>query len=101
MKDDCDLMPTSHFQSICVAGVISSLSYRFVGDAKKMIDFCSIVDNQHKEACFKQMGTALLDWDTNKNLAKGECEKIPDAQSASWCMSAVDSRGIEPLTFRM
>ncbi|MBI2034588.1 MAG: hypothetical protein HYT11_02540, partial [Candidatus Levybacteria bacterium] len=89
IKDDCDLMPSAHFQSICVAGVISSLSYRFVGDTNKMIDFCSLVDNQHKEACFKQMGTSLLDWDNSKELAKRECEKIPDAKGASWCIDAI------------
>ncbi len=89
MKQNCDFMPTPHFQDICVAGVISSLSYRFVGDAKKMIDFCSAVNSQNKESCFKQIGTALLDWDKNKDVAKKECSKIPDSQAISWCMISI------------
>ena len=89
MKEDCDLMPTPDFQSICVAGVISSLSYRFVEDAEKMIDFCSLVNSQNKESCFKQMGTSLLDWSIDKNLAKRNCEKIPDPKGISWCLSVI------------
>ena len=89
MKENCDLMPRPNFQNTCVAGVISSLSYRFVGEMGKMIDFCSMVDFQNKESCFKQVGTALLDWSSDKNLAKKNCEKIPDPQGISWCTSAI------------
>lgn len=87
MKGDCDLMPNSHFQNVCVAGVISSLSYRFVGDTQKMIDFCSIVNNDSKETCFRQIGASILDWNKNVDIAKGECNKIPDPQGAAWCTS--------------
>ena len=89
MKDDCDLMPRPNFQDICVGGVISSLSYRFVGEMGKMIEFCSLVNSQNKESCFKQIGTSLLDWSTDKNLARKNCEKIPDPQGISWCMSVI------------
>ena len=89
MKENCDLMPQPNFQNICVAGVVSSLSYRFVGEMEKMIEFCSLVNSQSKESCFKQVGTALLDWSTDKNLAKKNCEKIPDPQGASLCISAI------------
>ena len=89
MKQDCDLMPSPNFQNICVGGVISSLSYRFVGEAEKMIDFCSLVNSQNKESCFKQMGTSLLDWSTDKNLAKNNCEKNQDLQGRSWCISQI------------
>ena len=89
MKQDCDLMPSEHFKNVCIAGVVSSLSYRFVGEAQKMIDFCSLVDPQNKESCFRQMGTGLLDWNSNKNIAKETCKKIPDPQGISWCMSVI------------
>lgn len=89
MKQDCDLMPNGYFKNICVLGVVSSLSYRFVGDAKKMIDFCSVVDSQNKETCFRQMGTGLLDWNADKNSAKNNCNQIPDPQGLNWCMSVI------------
>lgn len=89
MKDDCNLMPDGHFRDICVAGVVSSLAYRFVGESQKMIDFCSLADPQNQETCFKQMGTALLDWSTDKELAKSQCSKIPDQKLANWCLSAI------------
>jgi len=89
MKEDCDLMPSISFQNICVAGVISSLSYRFVGNSQKMSEFCSLVNLENKESCFRQMGTSLLDWSVDKALAKKECSKISDSQAVSWCMSAI------------
>ena len=89
MKQDCDLMPNEHFKNTCVLGVVSSLSYRFVGDSQKMIDFCSLVDSQNKETCFRQMGTGLKDWNTDKNEAKKTCSQIPDPQGLNWCMSVI------------
>jgi len=89
MKSDCDLMPSENFKNICVAGVVSSLSYRFVGDMQKMIDFCSLSDSQNKESCFKQIGNGVLDWDKNKDVAKSQCQKIPDSQGKSWCLSVI------------
>lgn len=89
MKKDCDLMPSENFKNICVAGVVSSLSYRFVGDMQKMIDFCTLTDSQNKESCFKQIGNGILDWNSNKDVAKKECQKIPNPAGLSWCMSVI------------
>lgn len=89
MKKDCELMPTEQFQDICVLGVVSSLAYRFVGDMDKMIQFCDLVDKNHKETCFKQIGAGLLDWSTDKNLAIKNCQKIKDPQNESWCRSVI------------
>ncbi len=86
MKDDCQSMPTDHLKDVCVGGVISSLAYRFVGDAQKMINFCSLVNNDFKQTCFKQMGTAFLEWTNSKNQALANCQQIPDSQGISWCI---------------
>ncbi|MBI2443237.1 MAG: hypothetical protein HYV40_05015, partial [Candidatus Levybacteria bacterium] len=76
-------------KNVCVAGVVSSLAYRFVGEAQKMIDFCLLADPQNRESCFKQVGNGILDWDKNKDVAKKQCQKIPDTQGLSWCMSVI------------
>ncbi|OGY55595.1 MAG: hypothetical protein A2912_01625 [Candidatus Buchananbacteria bacterium RIFCSPLOWO2_01_FULL_40_23b] len=89
MKKDCDLMPSEHFKNVCVAGVVSSLSYRFVGETQKMIDFCSLADLQNRESCFKQIGSGVLDWNTDRDVAKKECQKISDPAGLSWCMSVI------------
>lgn len=88
MEDDCNLVP-EEFQDICIAGVVSSFAYRFVGDSSKMINFCSIVEMQEKEACFKQIGLGVLDWTGDSQLASSECSKIPDTKYSSWCISAI------------
>ncbi len=89
MKKDCDLMPSENFKNICVGGVVSSLAYRFVGDIEKMIDFCLLTDPQNKESCFKQIGNGVMDWDKSKDTTKKECQKIPDPQGKSWCLSVI------------
>lgn len=89
MKSDCDLAPNQNFQSICVSGVISSFSYRFVGDSSKMIEFCAIVDEPEKEGCYKQIGLGILDWNNNSQLVKNECSKINDPKYSSLCMSII------------
>ena len=61
MKSDCDLMPTGEVRDICVKGDVSSLAYRFVGDSRKMIDFCLLANPENRESCFKQMANVLLD----------------------------------------
>lgn len=89
MKKDCEVMPTEQFQDICVLGVVSSLAYRFVGDMDKMVNFCNLVDQNHKETCFKQIGSGLLDWSADKNLAIKNCQKIKDSQNENWCRSVI------------
>lgn len=89
MKQDCDLMPTEHFKDICVGGVVSSLSYRFVGQSSRIVEFCALVDPQNRETCYKQMGNGIVDWDKNKEVVKRECQKIPDPQGASWCQAVI------------
>lgn len=87
MKEGCGILP-NEFKNVCVSGVISSLAYRFVGDLQKMVDFCSLVDYPNKESCFRQIGTSLLDWDKNKDVAKVECHKIVNPEGKNWCLSA-------------
>lgn len=89
MKADCDLMPSEHFRDVCVGGVVSSLSYRFVGDMEKMTEFCSLVNQNNKETCFKQMGSGMLDWDGSKDLVQNRCKKIQDPEGSSWCINAL------------
>lgn len=89
MKEDCEIMPTTHLKDVCVAGVVSSLAYRFVGEMGKMIDFCSIVNPDFQESCFKQIGAGIHDWDSDKAKVAQYCAQIPYQQGYSWCMSTI------------
>lgn len=89
MKEDCELMPSDHFKDVCVGGVVSSLTYRFVGDSEKMFEFCSIVNPNNQETCFKQIGSGISDWYADKNKVLETCKKIPDPKGSAWCLSAI------------
>lgn len=90
MRKNCMLMPTTHFQETCLKGVIASFAYRFVGDGKRMEDFCSNVLHQFKEACFSQMGASVNDWTNNKEQALSYCENLSNKESSSWCKSSIN-----------
>lgn len=87
MRANCYLMPTDDFRNTCITGVISSFAYRFVGDGDKMINFCSSVEDNYKESCYKQIGAAFSDWSADKDLARSGCEKIADPKAKEWCRS--------------
>lgn len=88
MRQNCSLMPTPHFQEVCIQGVISSYSYRFVGDIGKMENFCAKVAKSYQEACFRQIGVSILDWTADKNTALGLCDNLSNSQFTSWCKQA-------------
>ncbi|MBI2009827.1 MAG: cupredoxin domain-containing protein [Candidatus Chisholmbacteria bacterium] len=84
MYANCLLLPDK-FQSTCVSGIIASFAYRFVDDPKQMIDFCSHVQPNHQESCFKQIGLSFMDWYATTDQALKECDQIPNPTQASWC----------------
>lgn len=89
MFKNCALPPSPNFQKICLQGVVSSFSYRFVGDIKRMEDFCSKAPDNHQKACFSQIGTSLTDWVTDKKEALRFCDKILNSRFSGWCKAAV------------
>lgn len=90
MRKNCSLMPTPHFQEVCLVGVISSFAYRFVGDGERMENFCTGVDKPFQEACFRQMGTSVIDWSKDSDAARAWCGKIVNSQFSSWCTDSLN-----------
>lgn len=89
MRKNCALMPNPHFQEICLQGIISSFAYRFVGDMKRMEAFCQEAQAGFQEACFKQIGTSVIDWAKDKKEALGLCGRIQNPQFSGWCRAGV------------
>ena len=84
MKRNCYEMPPE-FQETCVAGVIGSLAYRFVGDISKMTAFCQLVNPGHYKGCYFQIGSAVVDWSSDTQTQKRYCEAISAPQYVDWC----------------
>ena len=91
MRKDCSLMPDDHFQNVCIQGIVSSFAYRFVGDYERIVRFCSSAEKTNQEACFKQMGTAIIDWSKDAKSAEDQCAKIENSQFTSWCKEGINS----------
>ncbi|MBI2007331.1 MAG: hypothetical protein HYS83_01335 [Candidatus Blackburnbacteria bacterium] len=91
MRKNCALAPNSHFQEVCLQGVISSFAYRFVGDIGRMENFCLEVSDNYQKACFRQAGTSVIDWVKDKKEALGFCNKILNPKFSGWCKAAIPS----------
>lgn len=90
MKTNCNLLPRQ-FVPDCVAGVISSFAYRFVGDAAKMASFCGMVDPDMQTNCFKQMGASFRDWTGDLSQAQTYCAFAPTQESRTICQQGYQS----------
>lgn len=90
MRKNCGLMPNEHFEETCLQGVISSFAYRFVGDLERMESFCTSAKGKFQEPCFRQVGTAVIDWVESKEAALLYCHKIKQAKFSSWCKEEVN-----------
>lgn len=89
MKENCNLMPTDHFKEVCTQGIVSSFAYRFVGDDARIAKFCLEVVTTNREACFRQMGTAIVDWSKKISDATAICSKIENDDYSSWCKASI------------
>jgi hypothetical protein len=87
-KNTCERMP-GPYQAICVEGVVSSLTYRFVGDVQRVEAFCTLVRSDLQRPCIAQLGTALHDWDPSPAAHRRWCAEFSSPIFRQWC----DERG--------
>ena len=87
-KNNCSLLP-EEFRGVCVSGVVSSLSYRFVDEPALMFNFCSLVDSMDQEECFKQIGLGVAEWSSLRTQAESICEGINFEKGRVWCSQGV------------
>ncbi len=86
MRQNCELMPTDHARSTCIMGVIIAMSYRYVGDMTRMINFCS--ETKYQQNCFRQIGVSVADWSKNSSDRISRCNQIQNPNYRSWCLGA-------------
>lgn len=83
-KANCELMPPP-YQATCVAGVVSSLTYRFVGDVRRVEAFCQLTKPEHQHSCIAQLGTALHEWDPSPSTRQTWCDELSSPTFRRWC----------------
>lgn len=90
-RANCELIADRALVGVCVSGVISSLSYRFVNDPSRMIAFCQLVSVPHQQSCFTQIGLSVVEWFAQKEEASGVCQKIGQDRFRQFCQEGVRS----------
>ena len=90
MKTNCELMP-NEFKDTCFAGVIGSMSYRFVGEIGKMTAFCTSLAGGHQAFCFQNIGSSVADWSASSVAQADYCSQIPSASQQDWCKQGLAS----------
>ncbi|MDP3685520.1 MAG: hypothetical protein Q8R32_01680 [bacterium] len=83
-KTNCERMPPP-YQATCVEGVVSSLTYRFVGDVRRVESFCQLTKPEHQHPCIAQLGTALHDWNPSPAAHQTWCAELSSPIFRHWC----------------
>lgn len=83
-KTNCASMPAA-YQSTCVQGVVASLTYRFVGDVRKVEDFCRLTRPDLQEACLGQLVAATRDWSTSAADRRAWSDQLSSTTYQNWC----------------
>lgn len=84
-KLDCELAPTKELRDVCIGGVVVSLAGRYTNDADRITSFCTLVADENKKACFRQMGFSISGWSSDPGNVARICNFIQNPQYASWC----------------
>ena len=84
----CNLIDEPKLERACITGVVSGLGGRYVGNPDFMIRFCSLVEEQHKERCYRQMGWGLASWSTDRTKQQTICDRMENTQYQNWCNNA-------------
>ncbi len=85
IKNVCNQMPTKNFRRDCVAGVISSLGGRFIGDMAKMENFCNSINVQEQEICYNAVGNSVSSWSAEQSQVEEKCSSLKTPQYIAWC----------------
>lgn len=85
MRANCQLAPGADFQDACIAGVVVSLTGRYVGRPERVLEFCSTMSLEHQHACYTQMGRSIADWSVNTAEQFRVCSLVSDPIGTTLC----------------
>ena len=66
----------SEARQICVSGAIPSLSARYGGESKKLIEFCQNVASDLAQLCYLKLGNVMKGWGTTNEQLPQFCAKV-------------------------
>ena len=90
IKAGCAIIADAGYRNECIKGVVLYLSSRYGDDTRRYMDnFCSIVDNENKEGCYRQMGKVLTLWARNESELKSFCDELKEDRHIAWCQQGV------------
>lgn len=94
MRANCQLIPEAEFQDACIAGIVVSLTGRYVGQPERALEFCSLVAPAQQRVCYSQMGRSIADWSTDENTYTEICSMTPYPTTVKLCVDgATEARG--------
>lgn len=88
MKNECDLISEAEFREGCYEGTVGSLVVRYGLDSDKPFIYCSFLESQYKDSCYRELARRLKNWTLNKDKLLSICLKMPKEYNSS-CRAAV------------
>lgn len=86
IKNDCNLVGESEFVQACIQGAVGALSTRYSGNAKLLIEFCGLLEEENKKVCYEAMKSYLRGWVNNPEDLRSICLEIPEEQYKAMCL---------------
>ncbi len=77
MKKECDLISEHEFRNECYIGVVGSIVVRYGIDSQSPFRYCSILDIQFKDSCYREIALRLKNWTQDENKLLNICSKLP------------------------
>lgn len=84
MSENCHAMPAA-FRDNCIAGVVISLTGRYVGDAEKVVAFCESVWSDGQGICYSQFGRSIRDWAVSEDQRIQLCDHSASSDGKKRC----------------
>ncbi|MDA1334584.1 MAG: hypothetical protein O2794_01040 [bacterium] len=81
----CRMFPTDHI-SQCVQGGVDNIINFDEFDVGRADEFCSIIDTQDQELCFRGIGRNLRNDSINQQQVTDACNLLSTQESRDWCL---------------
>ena len=86
VKNECYLISDNSYIDACIEGAVGAMANRYAGNMDKIIDFCFSVTDEHKEACYKNLGNSVRSWNGSSAEIEKECSKIKEPNYVNFCL---------------
>lgn len=87
LKRSCDLIPDKGYRNECIKGIAQALGMRDERESARLsFEFCSFVEEENKESCYRQAGAILSYSVRGEEALHSMCAGAGEQIHREWCV---------------